>query len=185
MKNVSPLEVCLSAQSFLPTRVQLRASPIRQGQRMITLAPAMHTWWVGRVNAATGQASRFSWWKARLLEPSPVPLPHLFSLAPVCACMSVCCICWGATLQMGKHFHVCLQLGLQESSEMERVGNHSSSLGFKLLPPKITRQLMLEWVVHSARFIHIITSIPHSLCVDNTWHHPGQGGAQVLNETHK
>lgn len=125
----------------------------------------------------------FPAWKARLLEPSPVTLPLLFSLAPVRACL--CAVSAGGHPPDGESFPCLSAARAAESSEMERVGNHSSSLGFKLLPPKITRQLMLEWVVHSARLIHIIASIPHSLCVDNTWHHPGQGGAQVFNEARK
>lgn len=54
----------------------------------------------------------FPAWKARLLEPSPVTLPLLFSLAPVRAHVCVPYLL-GATLQMGNHSHVCLQLGQQ------------------------------------------------------------------------
>lgn len=135
------------------------------------------------MNEAKGQASRFSCLESEapgtLSCHTPTPV-----LPRSCARMFVCRICWGPPSRWG--IIPCLSAArAAESSEMERVGNHSSSLGFKLLPPKITGQLMLEWVVHSARLIHIIASIPHSLCVDNTWHHPGRGGAQVFNEAHK
>lgn len=43
LKNVSLLELCLSAQSFLFMRVQLGASPVCQGQGVITLALSVCT----------------------------------------------------------------------------------------------------------------------------------------------
>ena len=115
-----------------------------------------------------------------LLSPS-----HSCSPSLLCAHACLCAVSAGGHPPDGESFPCPSAARTAESSEMERIGNHSSSLGFKLLPPKVTRQLMLEWVVHFARLIHIIASIPHSLCVDNTWHHPGQGGAQVLNEARK
>lgn len=53
----------------------------------------------------------FPAWKARLLEPSPVTLPLLFSLAPVRACL--CAVSAGGHPPDGESFHVCLQLGPQ------------------------------------------------------------------------
>lgn len=136
------------------------------------------------MNAAKGQASRFSCLESEApgtlssLSPTPV-LPRS------CARACLCAVSAGGHPPDGESFPCLSAARTAESSEMERVGNHSSSLGFKQLPHKITRQLMLEWVVHSARLIRIIASIPRSLCVDNTWHHPGQGGAQVFNEARK
>lgn len=57
VKNVAPLELCLSAQSFLSVRVPLRASLLCQGQRLRHgLRQCTH----GKWNAAEGQAWRVS-----------------------------------------------------------------------------------------------------------------------------
>lgn len=144
VKNVSPIELCLSAQSFLSVRVQLRASLLCQGQRLRTLALAVRIWEMEGFRRPGMEG--FSWWRASLLDAFPVSLlnscpPSHFS---VCAHMCVytsmpACVHCRATFLTGKHVYVCLQLELQESHEMEILGNYSSSSRFKLLLPNITR----------------------------------------------
>lgn len=87
-------------------------------------------------HAGSSGGKRTSW------TPSLLSLSHSCFPSSLCvyhACV-LCLMGVGEDMfQTGKHFHICLQLGLQESSEIEKVSNHSSSSGFKLLPPKITR----------------------------------------------
>lgn len=81
-----------------------------------------------------------------LVDAFPVSLLNSCPPSPfsVCARMRAytsmpACVHCRATFLMGKHVYVCLQLKLQESHEMEILGNYSSSSVFKLLLPNITR----------------------------------------------